>query len=297
MIARLLLASLLLLLPVAPVAAGEAVPAHAERIATIDWGTAETLLALGVAPVGVAESAGYRDWVGEPALPSSVAEIGLRATPSLEYLAALKPDVILSTPQFAAIEPVLGKIAPIISLATYTDDLEPYRHAQENTRWLGALTGRERAAADLIATTDARIAKLKESIGTKQTRPVLVLYFQDDRHAWVFCKGSLFDDVMRRAGLTNAWTADGNFWGFANAGVDQLFAIHDAALLVIEPVPPAVRAKLARRDGLLSQLPLFQPGDYAILPSVWGFGGLPSAGRFADQLLQHTELFERGHAS
>ena len=272
-------------------------PVHAERIATIDWGTAETLLALGVAPLGLAETAGYRDWVGEPALPDTVAEIGLRATPNLEYLAALKPDVILSTPQFNAIEPVLGRIAPVISLATYTTDLEPYRHARENTRRLGALTGHGQAAADLIAATDMRIAKLKDAIGASQTRPVLVLYFQDDRQAWVFCRGSLFDDVLRRAGLTNAWTSEGYSWGFANAGVDQLFAIRDAAVLVIEPVPPAVRAKLAARDGLLTQLPAFAPGNYAILPSIWGFGGLPSAGRFADRLLQHTQLFERGHAS
>jgi ABC-type Fe3+-hydroxamate transport system substrate-binding protein len=295
-IARIL-ASLLALLPVSPAAAAEAVPTHAERIATIDWGTAETLLALGVALVGLAESAGYRDWVGEPPLPGTVAEIGLRATPSLEYLAALKPDVILSTPQFAAIEPVLDRIAPVISLATYTTDLEPYRHAQENATRLGALTGREQAASDLIAGTDARIAKLRNAIGAAGTRPVLVLYFQDDRHSWVFCRGSLFDDVLKRAGLKNAWTSDGNFWGFANAGVDQLFAIRDAAVLVIEPVPPAVRAKLEARDGLLGQLPAFAPGNYTILPSIWGFGGLPSAGRFADQLLKHTQLFERGHAS
>lgn len=295
MIARLL-AFLLALLPVPP-AADEAVPSHAERVATIDWGTAETLLALGITPLGLAETAGYRDWVGSPALPANVAEFGLRATPSLEYLAALKPDVILSTPQFTAIEPVLGKIAPVISLATFTDDLEPYRHAQENTMRLGAVLGREQAAADLIAATNGKIATLKDAIGTAQTRPVLVLYFQDDRHAWVFCRGSLFDDVLKRAGLTNAWTSDGNFWGFANAGVDQLFAIRDAALLVIEPVPPAVRAKLAARDGLLGQLPVFAPGNHAILESVWGFGCLPSAGRFADLLLKHTRLFERGHAS
>jgi iron complex transport system substrate-binding protein len=209
----------------------------------------------------------------------------------------MKPDVILSTPQFTAIESVLGKIAPVISLATYTTDLEPYRHARENATRLGALTGREQAAADLVAATGARIAKLKDAIGAAGTRPVLVLYFQDDRHTWVFCRGSLFDDVLKRAGLKNAWTAEGNFWGFANAGVDQLFAIRDAAVLVIKPVPPAVRAKLEARDGLLGQLPAFQPGNYTILPSIWGFGGLPSAGRFADQLLKHTQLFERGHAS
>ncbi|TIV47377.1 MAG: iron-siderophore ABC transporter substrate-binding protein, partial [Mesorhizobium sp.] len=53
-----LLAFLLALLPVPP-AADEAVPSHAERVATIDWGTAETLLALGITPLGLAETAGY----------------------------------------------------------------------------------------------------------------------------------------------------------------------------------------------------------------------------------------------
>ena len=40
----------------------------AERIAAIDWAQAETLLALGLAPLAIAEPDGYRDWVGQPEL-------------------------------------------------------------------------------------------------------------------------------------------------------------------------------------------------------------------------------------
>jgi iron complex transport system substrate-binding protein len=272
---------------------------QATGIATVDWGMAETLVAIGVTPLGVGESAGYRDWVASPILPESVADLGLRSTPNLEYLSALAPDIILSTPQFAAIRPVLERIAPVLELATYTTHLQPYRNAIENTKRLGALVGREQAARQLIEETDARIANLAAALGGFAPRKVLIVYFQDDRHVWVFSRGSLYEDVLKRAGIRNAWAGDSNFWGFANASVDQLFNLDDALALIIEPVPVTVRAKLEVHDGgsLLNQLPIFRPGNYLILPSVWGFGGLPSAGRFADSLLQRVDFLKADHAS
>ena len=42
----------------------------------MEWAALETLLALGHVPVGAADAGGYREWVGEPALPADVAEVG-----------------------------------------------------------------------------------------------------------------------------------------------------------------------------------------------------------------------------
>jgi ABC-type Fe3+-hydroxamate transport system substrate-binding protein len=252
----------------------------------IDWGLAETLVALGAPPLGLAESRGYREWVSQPAMPDSVAEIGLRSTPNLEYIAALRPDVILSTPQFAAIDPVLASVAPVLSLATYTEALSPYRNATDITRQLGALLGRQEEAESLIADTEERIAQLARSLEGTPSRKVLVVNFHDDRHAWIHTKGSLFDDVLTRAGLENAWEGPGNAWGIANGTVDQLAGMDEAALLIVEPLALVIQAKLETRDpnGLLGQLPIFEPGRYRILPPIWGFGALPAAGRFADAL-------------
>ena len=262
------------------------VPEKAERVVAIDWGLAETLVALGAPPLGLAESRGYREWVSQPEMPDSVAEIGLRSTPNLEYIAALRPDVILSTPQFAAIDPVLASVAPVLSLATYTETLSPYRNATEITRQLGTLLGREAEADRLIAQTEKRIADFARSLDGTPSRKVLVLNFHDDRHAWVYTEGSLFHDVLTQAGLENAWTGPGNAWGIANATVDQLAGLEGAAVLIVEPLPLVIRAKLETRDpnGLLGQLSIFEPGRYRILAPIWGFGALPSAGRFADAL-------------
>lgn len=261
-------------------------PKAASRAVAIDWGLAETMIALGASLVGLAESAGYRQWVSIPALPGNVAEIGLRSTPNLEAIAALGPDVILSTPQFAAIEPVLAQVAPVLSLATYTEAMAPVRNAVRITKQLGTLFGRDAEAARLVAETEAKIAAAGSPARERARREVVVVNFHDDRHVWVFAQGSLYHDIMTRAGLVNAWRGSGNAWGIANATVDQLVGLEHAAVLVVEPLPPSIRLKLRERDPgtLVGQMALFGEGAYRILPPNWGFGALPSAGRFADAL-------------
>ena len=288
------LLALLFASPITPAAAQTAAP----RVIAVDWGLAETLAAIGAPPSGLPEMAGYDAWVKTPPMPPETAELGLRVTPSLEFLAAAKPDVIAVTSQFAAIDPILSRIAPTRSLDIYTSELTPFDHAVAAARALGEMTGRETAAEELIANTDRRIAALEERIAGRATKSVLMVSFMDDRHVRVFTKGSLFDDVMARAGLSNAWTEPGNFWGFAMASIENLARLDDTAMLIVEPIPESVRLKLedTERRSLLGQLPAFAPGNYRLIPPVWQFGALPSAGRFADLLLNEADFLERTDA-
>ncbi len=280
------------------VSAEPAVPARAERVVTIDWGLAETLIALEAPPLGLAETRGYRDWVTVPPLPESVAEIGLRSTPNLEYIANLRPEIILSTPQFAAVEPILEGIAPVLSLAIYTTDLQPYEKATEVTQRLGTLLGREAQAQRLISETNQRLDRLADMLKGLNLRKVLVINFHDERHVWVYTEGSLYNDVLKRAGIQNAWAGSGSLWGIANVSVDQFAGLEDTAVLIVEPVPPSVRGKLERQAGdtIVGRMTLFKEGKYRIIPAVWGFGGLPSAGRFAEMLLQQVDFLKAGDA-
>ncbi|VVT14628.1 iron-siderophore ABC transporter substrate-binding protein [Rhizobium sp. EC-SD404] len=288
------LLAVLLAWPVVSAAAQTAAP----RVIAVDWGLAETLAAIGAPPSGLPEMAGYEAWVKTPPMPADTAELGLRVTPSLEFLAAAKPDVIATTSQFAAIDPILSRIAPTRSLDVYTSDLTPLDHSVTAARALGEMTGREAAAQALIDDTDSRIAALEERLAGHETKSVLMVSFMDDRHVRVFTKGSMFDDVMARAGLSNAWTEPGNFWGFALASIENLARMDNIAILIVEPIPESVRVKLAdpERRSLLGQLPAFAPGNYRILPPVWQFGALPSAGRFADMLLDNADFLERPDA-
>ena len=89
-----------------------------ERIIALNWAATEALLLLGVTPVGVADRDGYDYWVKKPALPDQVPNIGTRVAPSLEAIAELKPDLIVTSAEMAPAADLLKRIAPTTSSAS-----------------------------------------------------------------------------------------------------------------------------------------------------------------------------------
>lgn len=254
--------------------------APAQRIAVLDWGLAETLLGLGVTPLAVAELDNYRRWVAVPEMPGSVHDIGLRAEPNLELLAQLNPDLILITPQFEGARTKLARIAPVVSLAIYQPDGDAYANAQSVTRELGRLTGQQAEAEALIASVDAQLLRLRERLEGRSIPPLFIAAFIDDRHVRVFGRQSLFDAVLQRVGLANAWAGADNFWGFAQAGIEQLAEPAEAGLIRLPPLPLNAERRLAS-SVLWANLPFVRAGRVYDFPPTWQFGGLVSASRFA----------------
>jgi ABC-type Fe3+-hydroxamate transport system substrate-binding protein len=253
------------------------------RIAVIDWGLTETLLGLGVTPIAVAQTEGYRRWVMAPALPASVVDLGLRVEPNLELLSQLKPDLILITPQFEASRAQLERIAPVRSLAIYTPDGEAYSGAQRVARELAELLQRPAAAEALIARVDATLARVQARLASKSWPPLYVLSFLDQRHVRLFGKQSIYQGVLERIGLRNAWQGPTNYWGFSQQGIERLAEQPDAALLYLQPMPPGTLEGLAD-SALWQRLPAVQAQRLYSLPPVWSFNGLLAAERFATVL-------------
>lgn len=253
------------------------------RIAVIDWGLTETLLGLGVTPIAVAQTEGYRRWVMAPALPASVVDLGLRVEPNLELLSQLKPDLILITPQFEASRAQLERIAPVRSLAIYTPDGEAYSGAQRVARELAELLQRPAAAEALIARVDATLARVQARLASKSWPPLYVLSFLDQRHVRLFGKQSIYQGVLERIGLRNAWQGPTNYWGFSQQGIERLAGQPDAALLYLQPMPPGTLERLAD-SALWQRLPAVQAQRLYSLPPVWSFNGLLAAERFATVL-------------
>ncbi|MFO7858177.1 MAG: iron-siderophore ABC transporter substrate-binding protein [Ectothiorhodospiraceae bacterium] len=256
----------------------------APRIATLDWTLAETLVALDVTPVAVAQVDAYHAWVGEPRLPDAVHDLGLRGQPNLERLATLEPDHILISPRFANLAPRLERIAPVTQMALYTGETAIWPAIRSLTRDVGAIANREAAADQLLTDTEARIRELGERLTpAERERPVAVIQFVDARHVRVFGAGSLFQGVIERLGLTNAWAGGTNAWGFQVVALERLADL-DARLVVVRPFPEGVAAQL-ERPGLWQQLPSVRNGTTVTLPPIWSFGALPSARRFAEVLV------------
>nr|WP_052004215.1 iron-siderophore ABC transporter substrate-binding protein [Halomonas sp. PBN3] len=256
------------------------------RLATLDWTLAETLVALDAPPLAVAQVEAYHAWVDEPALPATTIDLGLRSQPNLELLASLAPERILVSPMFANLVPRLERIAPVESLALYRPERDTWTEMRELTRSLGDLVGRPEAAERLIDNTEARLASLRGRLDGDEP-PLVMVQFMDARHVRVFGDHGLFQAVLRRLGLENAWGGPTNAWGFSLVGLEALAGL-EARLVVVEPYPAGVRDALAE-GGLWEHLVEASEGAPIILPPVWSFGALPSAARFAELLVGALE--------
>lgn len=249
------------------------------RIATVDWTIAETLLALGVTPLAVGDVSSYRAWVGEPLLPAEVVDIGLRAQPNRELLAELKPDRILISPLAAPLAQTLSRIAPVQSIVLYDPQTDLWQRLHEATLTIAALVNKTAEAERLLAGLDRDLAQMRTELPA-DLPPLLVVQFIDERHVRVFGRHSLFEAVMQRLGLRNAWQGETNAWGFSVASIEQFMALPAARLVVVDPIPVGVSERL-QEPGLWQHLPLVQQAPVLHLPAVWSFGGVLAARRFA----------------
>ncbi|EQB2598883.1 ABC transporter substrate-binding protein [Aeromonas salmonicida] len=262
------------------------------RIATIDWTIAETLLALGVTPLAVGDVSAYRAWVGEPLLPADVVDIGLRAQPNRELLAELKPDRILISPLAAPLAPTLSRIAPVQSIALYDPQTDLWQRLHEATLTIAALVNKTAEANVLLTDLNRDLEQMKQTLPA-ELPPLLVVQFIDERHVRVFGRHSLFEAVMQRLGLRNAWQEQTNDWGFSVVSIEQFMTLPHARLVVVDPIPVGVSERL-QEPGLWQHLPLVQQTPVLHLPAVWSFGGVLAARRFATLLSEALQKDARG---
>lgn len=98
-----------------------------QRVVVLDWDLLEQLLTLDIIPVGATEIASYNQWVVQPAAPEVIQEVGTRAEPNLEKIAALKPDIILASASQQDLLPILERIAPVLYLPNLPNKMMPVR--------------------------------------------------------------------------------------------------------------------------------------------------------------------------
>ena len=126
--------------------------APAKRVVALEYSFVDTLLALGVTPVGAALGTQGGDRGAPPYLRGRTTKIvttGSRAQPSLEAVAALRPQLILADAFVQGeLYPQLAKLAPTAAFQSRRGNLEDL-NAQ--TLAIGQLVGREAAARQLLS--------------------------------------------------------------------------------------------------------------------------------------------------
>jgi iron complex transport system substrate-binding protein len=252
------------------------------RIVSLDYALASTLLSIGAKPLGVASLADWGRWVVDPVMPEDVVDIGSSWEVNFELLAALKPDLVLTTPYLEALRPRIESFAPVLSIPVYSGDGKSVLPASyKATEMLGDFIGMRTEARAFLAEAEANFSACRNRLAGVKDR-VLLINIMDSRHARVFGAPGLYHGVLERLGIANAWAGTGNIWGYQTIGIDEL-AIYDAPdirLFALEPLPRDIMPQLAA-SPIWQALPSSRPGRFDILPGVLMFGMVREAMRFA----------------
>lgn len=248
----------------------------------LDWGLAETMVTLGVVPLGVPAPAWYDRYVFDPALPKQVVDVGLLFAPNFEVLQELAPGLIVLTPFLQMAAPMLARIAPLFSVTLFSPAADPLAIAEKATLTLADRMGVRARGDQLITSNRDLLATTRQRLATAKIGPVLVASPLDSRHVSIFGPHSLYGSVLSQVGLQNA--AAGIVGEFAIAGIETLGSHGDATVVLVDsPVAPGMAARFA--NGRLWQtLPFVRQKRLHVVPPVLGSGGLPSAARFCSLL-------------
>ena len=266
--------------------------APAEKIVALEWNTAENLVALGVMPVGVADVEGYGDWVQSETLDESVTDVGQRGEPSVDAIAGLAPDLVLTTTDLS--ESVIAQIeefAPVL-VVRGADASDPIGQMEKNLERIATATGHEAEGEDVLAGFDEKLAAgtaAIEAAGLAGAPFMMSDSWASGGQVSIrpFAEGALLTAVTEELGLENAWTGQGDAdYGLGTTDVEGLTAVGDVEFLYITNGDADAYQNELAGNAVWQSLPFVQSGRVHRLPDgIWMFGGPSSMNDYIDAVV------------
>ncbi len=261
--------------------------APATDVVSLEWGLTENLLTLGVTPVGQADVKGYNVWATAEPLDASVPDVGMRGEPSLDAIAALDADLVVTTTDLP--EEVIAQLeeqVPVIALRG-SDASDPIGHMRRTVEVLGEATGTTEAGEQALADFDAKVDEAKTALdeaGLAGASYTMADGWLSDGAVSIrmYTEGSYLGGIAGLLGLKNAWTGEGDpDYGLGSTDVEGLTALGEGVhfLYVANDTDggDAFTEGLAG-NAIWEQLPFVAAGDVHRLPDgIWMFGG-PASG-------------------
>jgi iron complex transport system substrate-binding protein len=168
------------------------IPEHPERLVSLAPSITETLYALGLGD----QLVGDTDYCEYPPEAKRKPHVGPILNPSLERIVALKPDLVLGSPEANRIETAnrLERLGiPLYGVTART--VEETLHSIED---LGRVLGREAEARGLVQSLRRRIEAVESRVAGRERPKVLFVVWY--RPLTTVGARSFIGDVIRRAG-------------------------------------------------------------------------------------------------
>ncbi|MEU1126012.1 iron-siderophore ABC transporter substrate-binding protein [Streptomyces sp. NPDC005899] len=262
-----------------------------------EWNVVESLLALGVDPVGVADVKGYRTWDTSAPLKNDPKDIGTRGEPSMDTIASLSPDLIVATTDLpASAVKQLRRIAPVLQLKS-ADGSDQIGLMKENLDLIAEATGTEEQAEKAGKRFDAKLAQGKKALadaGLAGTEIAFADGYVTSNQVSIrpYTSGSLIGAVNEAIGLKNAWTVKGDeSYGLAATDVEGLTALGDGVRFAYigsdgDKNSTPFTGALAE-NSVWKSLPFVKAGDvHRLDDGIWMFGGPGSMEAYVDSLVE-----------
>ncbi|MFT4036363.1 MAG: ABC transporter substrate-binding protein [Patulibacter sp.] len=275
-------------------ACAAATPANAAatRVVALEWDALENLSTLGVKAVGAADVSGYDSFVAVARLGSPT-NVGLRQSPSLSRIRALKPDLII-VPDYRSERNLaaLKKISKVLVTHPYpsgSGDVQ-YKAMVNDYRRIAKAVGKSARAEQVLTVMRQSFASVKKALkkkgrsglsmtvatpGGTTSAPALRMSTGNSQAA----------AVLRRIGLKNGWNTTNARYGFQTVGVSAMAQIKTGWVAFVYTTPYKQQIQQLQSLQSFKELPVMQHRRYRNLEGrTWLFGGPASARIIAAQV-------------
>ncbi|MGI5193882.1 iron-siderophore ABC transporter substrate-binding protein [Streptomyces sp. CA-288835] len=268
----------------------------AKKVVATEWNEVESLISLGVDPVGVADIKGYKIWDSAVPLKNEPKDIGVRGEPSMDTIAGLKPDLIVASSDLppAAVKQ-MRDIAPVLQIQS-ADAADPIGQMTENLDVIAQATGTTEQAEKLKKDFESKIAEGKKALADAGLAGADYAFadgylVSNQTTIRPFTSGSLIGAVNERIGLKNAWTVKGDKdYGLGSTDVEGLTKLGDDVQFAYigndgDKTSTPFSGALTK-DKVWTSLPFVEKGNAHRLPDgIWMFGGTGSMSAYIDAVV------------
>ncbi|MEU2747032.1 iron-siderophore ABC transporter substrate-binding protein [Streptomyces collinus] len=268
----------------------------AKKVVATEWNEVESLITLGVDPVGVADVKGYKTWDTAVPLKNEPKDIGTRGEPSMDTIASLSPDLIVASSDLpdAAVKQ-LRKIAPVLEIKS-ADASDQIGQMFTNLGLIAEATGTTDKAEAARKSFEAKVAEGKKTLADAKLAGTGIAFADgyvtsNQVSLRPYTSGSLIGAVNEQLGLKNAWKVKGDpAYGLGTTDVEGLTALpEDVQFAYIgndgDKSSNPFSGQL-KKNAVWTSLPFVKADRVHRLPDgIWMFGGPESMEAYVDAVV------------